>query len=82
MRVVLNPLLSLGCDECATGVGIGMQEEVAIRVDDRLGYLCSGGTVEEAELPTVGESVCERRESRTNGVDVVRLGAHGAIVLG
>ena len=82
MRLVLYLLLSLGGDEGATGVGVGVQEEVAIRVDDRLWHLRAGWAVEEAELPTIGEGVRERRESRANGVDVVRLGGHGAIVLG
>ena len=59
-----------------------MQEEVAIRVDDRLRHLCAGGAVEEAELPTIREGVRERWESRANCIDVVRLGGHGAIVLG
>ena len=59
-----------------------MQEEVTIRNNDRLRHLRAGGAVEEAELTTVGEGVRERWESRADCVDVVRLGGHGAIVLG
>jgi hypothetical protein len=59
-----------------------MQEEVAICINHRLWHLRPSWAVEEAELSTIGEGVRERRESRANGVDVVRLGGHGAIVLG
>ena len=82
MRVVFHLLLTLRGDECATRVGIGMQEEVAVRVDDRLWHLRASRAVEEAELSTVREGVRERWESRADCVDVVRLGGHGAIVLG
>ena len=36
MRLIFDLLLALRGDEGTTGVGIGMQEEVAIRVDDGL----------------------------------------------
>jgi len=59
-----------------------MQEEVTVCVDHCLRHLRASGAVEEAELSTIRERVRERWESRANGVDVVRLGGHGAIVLG